>query len=96
MPILDSWNICDKDGEYKDIHNRTNNGLESYNRRINKIFSSGVPSLIEFVVKIEKESRYQSSRLDEIRNFNEDAPALLPVTIPVISSEYLQFLSENS
>jgi len=32
----------------------------------------------------------------KMRNFNADAPALLPVTIPVISSEYLQFLSENS
>ena len=28
ISILDSWNICLEDGSYKNLMNRTNNGLE--------------------------------------------------------------------
>jgi hypothetical protein len=57
MPILDSWNICTQDGTYKKFLNRTNNGLESYNKRFNGLFPKHNPSLIEFVDIVEKESR---------------------------------------
>ena len=32
IPLLDKWNICDEDGDIINVINRTNNGVESYNR----------------------------------------------------------------
>ncbi len=52
--LLDRWNIYDKDGEYLDMVNRTNNGLESYNRRFNQLFPTK-PSLIAFAHGVEQE-----------------------------------------
>lgn len=45
IPILKSWNIC-IGGEYIKLVNRTNNGLEQYNRKFNGLFRKK-PSLIE-------------------------------------------------
>ena len=59
IPILDSWNICDYDGKYKELMNRTNNGLESYNKRFNGFFEKK-PSLLECFEVVEAESRYQA------------------------------------
>ena len=61
MPLLNSWNICEEDGKYKKLMNRTNNGLESYNRRFNELFKKQ-PSLLEFVTIVEEESRYHRQR----------------------------------
>jgi len=61
MPILNDWNICGKDGQYISMVNRTNNGIESYNNMINKLFQKK-PSLIKFVQKLEEESRTQGSK----------------------------------
>jgi hypothetical protein len=44
IPILTSWNL-EVEGETTDIVNRTNNALESYNRRFNALFPK-TPSLI--------------------------------------------------
>ena len=52
---VSSWNICEKDGEYVDFANRTNNALERYNRQFNSLFPKK-PSLIEFVQVVENES----------------------------------------
>ena len=38
IPILGSWNIFDDEGKYKELMNRTNNGLESYNKIFNGLF----------------------------------------------------------
>ena len=93
IPILDAWNICDKDGEYKDIQNRTNNGLESYNRRFNKMFPERT-SLIEFCKVVEEESRYQARLLRDIRKGVVDESTYPEVTIPPIPDAYTRFVAE--
>ncbi len=65
MPILWRWNISQKegpDGSFFDVVNRTNNGLERYNRHFNRLFNKR-PSLLEFVQIVEKESRFQDQKL---------------------------------
>jgi hypothetical protein len=57
-----SWNIYGKDGEYLDIINRTNNGLERYNRHLKTLFPSPHPPLQSFVQRLEEESRDQVKR----------------------------------
>lgn len=86
LPILSSWNICGEDGSYIEMVNRTNNGVESYNRRINDLFKK-TPTMIEFVKILEEESRYQSSRRINIMLDREVDPSKLraaPVPIPTI------------
>ena len=55
MTKIDSWNICGEDNKYKNFMNRTNNGLERYNRQFNGLFNKHHPSLIEFAEIVEKE-----------------------------------------
>ena len=72
---------------------RTNNGLESYNRRVNQIFRSGRPTLIAFVQEMEKESRYQAQLLNDIRQGKVKEPTRNYVqTIPAIPAEYDSFV----
>ena len=47
ISMLESWNICIGDDEYIDLVNRTNNGLERYNRKFNGLFPKK-PSLITY------------------------------------------------
>jgi hypothetical protein len=54
---MTSRNLIGKDGTPLEIVNHTNNSLESYNCRFNDIFSKQ-PTLIEFAMLIEKESRH--------------------------------------
>jgi len=58
-------NICEEDGKYKKIMNRTNNGLERYNRHYNELFPN-TPSLFEFCEVIEEESRRVARKLRDI------------------------------
>ena len=90
IPILNSWNLCDANARYKDILNKTNNGLESYNKRINRLFPSR-PSLIKFVQTMEAESRYQARRMDLLRRCHEKEPVYQGVTIPEIPKAYKLF-----
>ncbi len=69
IPLLDRWNIYNKDGKYLDVANHTNNGIERYNQYFNTIFPQK-PTLIAFVTTVEIESRYQASRLDDVRTRN--------------------------
>ena len=91
LPIVDKWNICAKDGDYYDMVNRTNNGLESYNRRVNQLFPSR-PTLIAFVQVIEKESRYQAQLLSDIRTGKVAEPSRNEQTISAIPAEYDSFI----
>ncbi len=92
LPIVEKWNICAKDGDYYDMVNRTNNGLESYNRGVNQLFPSR-PTLIAFVQVIEKESRYQAQLLSNIRTGKVAEPSRNHVqTIPAIPDEYDTFI----
>ena len=94
MPILDSWNICNQNGRYKKFLNMTNNGLESYNKQFNGLFSKHTPSLIEFVEIVEKESRYYADKLNDIRHGREDKPKYKETTIPTIPQEYLDYMED--
>ena len=49
------------------MQNCTNNPLKSYNRKMNDKFSNAHPSFPTFVMTIEKESRDQVQRLENIR-----------------------------
>jgi hypothetical protein len=89
-PILDSWNICDADGDVKAFVNRTNNALERYNRRFNDLFHKK-PSLIEFVQILEEESRKQAAELEDIRKSRRVKPMYQERTIPAIPAAYVTF-----
>ena len=91
MSKVDNWNICNEDGSYKKFMNRTNNGLESYNRRFNGLFTKLHPSLIEFAEIVEKESRYYATKLDDIRHGKENRPKYAEKTIPNIPAEYTAY-----
>ena len=90
ITTYDDWNICGQDGKYKDVMNRTNNGLERYNRRFNGLFDKQ-PSLMEFVEIVEKESRMMAQRLEDIRKGREGRPSYKGVTIPEIPEGYDTF-----
>jgi hypothetical protein len=49
------------DGTSYDLVNRTNNGLERYNRHFNGLFNKK-PSLLEFFQIVEDESRFQDQK----------------------------------
>ena len=92
LPIVEKWNICEKDGDYFDMVNRTNNGLESYNRHVNQLFPTR-PTLIAFVQVIEGESRHQAQILSDIRTGKIAEPSRKHVqTIPAIPDEYDRFI----
>ena len=46
--FIKTWNINDYQGN-KNLLKRTNNGLESYNKRLKSFFHSGTPSFADFV-----------------------------------------------
>ena len=83
IPILDSWNICDDDGKYKELMNHTNNGLKRYNKRFVGLFEKK-PSLLEFFEVVEAESRYQAQFLEDIRIGRIEQPTYKRVTIPAV------------
>jgi hypothetical protein len=70
--------------------NRTNNALESYNRRFNDLFHKK-PSLIEFVQILEAESRKQAAELEDIRKSRRVKPMYHERTIPAIPAAYVAF-----
>ncbi len=92
--LVKSWNICDADGTHRDLLNRTNNAMESYNRAFNSNFDKK-PSLIEFVEKTEQESRAVEDRLDGIRKHKEKRPDYRAPTIPEIPNAYTAFKAEK-
>ena len=96
MPIMDSWNICDQNGSYKKFMNRTNNGLESYNKRFNGLFPKHNPSLLEFVEIVEEESRYYKNKMNDIRDFKEARPSHKKPTIPDIPDAYKIYKEQNT
>ena len=94
ISILDSWNICLKDGSYKDLMNRTNNGLEHYNCRFNDLFEGHNPSLIQFVQIVEEESCYHARQMEDIRMGREEEPTYEKVIIPKNPKAYRAFKRE--
>jgi hypothetical protein len=92
IPLLARWNICDKDGEYYDMVNRTNNGLENYNKHFNALFPQK-PALIAFVRAVEEESWFQAQAHDDVRTGKMREPnRRIEQTIPLIPSAYDSFV----
>ena len=58
------WNINDYQGN-KNLLKRTNNGLESYNKRLKSLFCSGTPSFADFVHTMKEESAYQQKKVQD-------------------------------
>ena len=90
---MQSWNLIGKDGVPLQIVNRTNNALESYNRRFNKIFSKQ-PTLIKFAMLIEEESRHQTQIRQDIITGKKREPKRTKIWIPELPESYLQFKEE--
>jgi hypothetical protein len=90
---MQSWNLIGKDGAPLQIVNCTNNALESYNRRFNKIFSKQ-PTLIEFAILIEEESRLQAQFRQDIITGKKSEPERTKIWIPDVPESYLQFKAE--
>jgi hypothetical protein len=66
IPLIPNWNVCIDDGTILTTVNHTNNALEHYNRRLNKLFNKK-PSMIEFVLVVEEGSCHQSQKLHDIK-----------------------------
>ncbi len=92
IPIIESWNIVDKNGKYLDELNGTNNAVELYNCWFNGLFPTKL-SLLLFVHELEKESRAQAARVHEIHTGKVHANEHLEVTIPVVNPGYVLFKS---
>lgn len=88
-------NICEEDGKYKKIMNRTNNGLERYNRHYNELFPN-TPSLFEFCEVIEEESRRVARKLRDIDSGAVPRPTYKEVTVPKIPRAYTKWIEDNS
>jgi hypothetical protein len=87
MNKIPSWNILDENGEYIECRNRTNNAIESYNRRFNGLFE-GKPNLLTFVQILEEESRFQARQIDDVRMNRSRSNGHLDVTIPPVRPDY--------
>jgi hypothetical protein len=93
IPIIMSWNLMSNEGFPVEIVNRTNNALESYNRRFNALFLKE-PKLIEFAMIIEKESREQAQIRQDIVTGRKQEPERKDIWIPTIPESYIQFKEE--
>jgi hypothetical protein len=80
------------DGTFFDVVNRTNNYLERYNCHFNGLFNKR-PSLLEFVQIIEKESRFQDQKLNDIRYGRRKEVEREEQTIPIVPVAYTDFLN---
>ena len=91
MDFIETWNIIDRNEEYYDLQNRTNNALERYNRRLNDVFPTAHPSLLLFVQTIEIEARYQFQRKQDATMGRIIAVPHQAVTINAVSAIYNTF-----
>ena len=73
------------------IINRTNNGLERFNRKLNDAFPTAHPNMRTFVSTIRDISFSYVIRYEKIKNKLEMPPRHLPVTTYVLPSNYLSF-----
>ncbi len=90
LRITNSWNICEEDGQFLQMVNRTNNALEAYNRRFNSIFLK-TPSLIEFNKLIKNETLHQEDILNNIRTGRRREKDRPEVWMPEIPLSYYEF-----
>ena len=85
----------ENDGEFYDIINRTNNGLERYNRHYNGLFLTK-PDLFQFVRILQHETRNQVQKIDDVRKGRRKEVERNGVTIPQIPIGYYSFKGSQS
>ena len=90
--FIKTWNIHNKGKKYKDIQNRTNNGLERYNRHLNQKFPTPHPSLLIFVSALEEEARAQVQGLENIWYGKEIPNNLEEISVGPIPEYYKNFV----
>jgi hypothetical protein len=90
IPILPSWNVRQDDGSILPMVNRTNNALECYNKTFNCLFDKQ-PTLIQFVQIVEKETRFQAEKLQDIWAGKHLEVHRESVWVPEISLAYYNF-----
>jgi len=91
MPIVASWNICQENGDNIKMINRTNNAVESYNCRFNRLFSKQ-PNTIEFnQIVMEESIRHQAETLQNIWTGKKRETVRQKVFVPDIPEEYYSF-----
>lgn len=92
----ETWNISSlipDDNENEEIRfiNRTNNGLERYNRSLNDEFGNAHPNIIKFVEVIAAKQMKLVEECNMIMNKSMEPPVHKPPTIPVIPTDYPQY-----
>jgi hypothetical protein len=78
------------DGSILPMVNRTNNALECYNKTFNCLFDKQ-PTLIQFVQIVEKETRFQAEKLQDIWAGKHLEVHRESVWVPEISLAYYNF-----
>eukprot|EP01034_Spumella_vulgaris_P024929 gene24929-31327_t len=91
-----SWNIHHLVTAKVELRNRTNNGLERYNRRFKALFNNPRPSMERFVSVIKEEAHRYLDRGEDIREGRFIVPPRRPVVPPVLPQEYLVFAAGES
>ena len=86
-----SWNVQGLNNEQKLIQNRTNNALECYNRYLKILFNGSHPSLLVFIIAIEKEARDVVQKVENIKYGKAVAPKRKDVHMPDIPNEHKNF-----
>ena len=79
--------LYDDDGKSYDLINRTNNGLERYNRHFIGLFETK-PDLFQFIRILQHETRYQVKKLSDIWKVRRREVDRDLVTIPQIPNSY--------
>jgi hypothetical protein len=75
------------DGTILPTVSRTNNALEHYNQRSNKLFNKK-PSLMEFILVVEEESHHHAQKLQNIRTWRAREVECSKVWVPEITMSY--------
>ena len=92
--LVDIWNLTGKEHDVYDLQNRTNNGLERYNRRLNEKFPTPHPSVLVFIATVLRESVWYVEKLENIRMGREKPPTYQKLTLPDswFNEEYERFV----
>ncbi|KAF1778753.1 hypothetical protein GQ600_17784 [Phytophthora cactorum] len=77
-----SWNVSAYVGVNVEMQNRTNNPIESYNRRVKQAVGSH-PTLPDFVAKVKLEADVTSNYLTTLLTTAVLPPHADPVTVPI-------------
>ena len=90
IPGIHTWNISMAKKDQLDLNNRTNNGLERYNRTLNSE-TSPHPNLLVFIDMLKRHASYYVKLLEDIKHGRAERPTHKACTIPKIPDSYQIF-----